>query len=100
MNFPGEFCGKLFSCMNNLRTHLYYHSEPKFICDFPNCDKKFYMRKRLRAHVKVQKTKKKIINVLENVLNFRYNCFHYFFRLTKVKKTSHARFARKATFHR
>lgn len=38
--------------MNNLRTHLYYHSDPKFICDFPNCDKKFYMRKRLRAHVK------------------------------------------------
>lgn len=50
---PCEFCGKLFSCMNNLRTHLYYHSDPKFICDFPNCDKKFYMRKRLRAHLKV-----------------------------------------------
>ncbi|CRK93016.1 CLUMA_CG006469, isoform A [Clunio marinus] len=55
---PCEFCGKLFSCMNNLRTHLYYHSEPKFICDFPNCDKKFYMRKRLRAHVKTHNGQK------------------------------------------
>lgn len=51
-DMPCEYCGKLFSCINNLRTHLYYHSEPKFICEVASCGKKFYMRKRLRAHMK------------------------------------------------
>lgn len=50
---PCEFCGKLFNSMNNLRKHLYYHAPPKFICDFPNCDKKFYVKKLLRGHLKV-----------------------------------------------
>lgn len=53
-NFPSsEFCGKLFSCMNNLRTHLYYHSDPKFVCEFDGCGKKFFMRKLLKAHMNV-----------------------------------------------
>lgn len=53
-NMPCEFCGKLFTCMNNLRTHLYYHSEPKFNCNFEGCNKKFFMRKLLRAHLNVR----------------------------------------------
>lgn len=53
-----EFCGKLFSCMNNLRTHLYYHQEPKFICEFEGCDKKFFMRKLLKAHMNVHRGQK------------------------------------------
>lgn len=86
---PCEFCGKLFSCMNNLRTHLYYHSDPKFICDFPNCDKKFYMRKRLRAHLKVSKSEASIsIAIFSN--------FHVL-RPTTDKKTSSASSAKKAT---
>lgn len=55
---PCEFCGKLFSCINNLRTHLYYHNEPKFVCDFEGCDKKFFMRKRLRSHMKAHLNQK------------------------------------------
>lgn len=54
----GEFCGKQFSCLNNLRTHLYYHSEPKFICDYEGCDKKFFMRKLLKAHINVHRGQK------------------------------------------
>lgn len=45
-------------CMNNLRTHLYYHYEPKFICEFENCDKRFFMRKLLKAHMNVHRGQK------------------------------------------
>lgn len=55
---PCEYCGKLFSCLNNLRTHLYYHSEPKFICEFEGCGKKFFMRKLLKAHINVHRGQK------------------------------------------
>lgn len=69
---PCEFCGKLFTCMNNLRTHLYYHASPKFICDFPNCDKKFYMKKRLRAHLKVSRVYcQKRFRSLKNLFQFQ-----------------------------
>lgn len=53
-DMPCEFCGKLFTCMNNLRTHLYYHSEPKFVCNFQGCNKRFFMRKLLKAHLNVR----------------------------------------------
>jgi hypothetical protein len=39
--------------MNNLRTHLYIHAEPKFVCEFEQCGKKFFMRKLLKAHMNV-----------------------------------------------
>jgi aspartate carbamoyltransferase regulatory subunit len=55
---PCEYCGKLFSCLNNLRTHLYYHAEPKFVCDFDGCGKKFFMRKLLKSHIKVHQGQK------------------------------------------
>lgn len=61
---PCEHCGKLFSCLNNLRTHLYYHSEPKFICDVEGCGKKFFMKKRLRSHTKAHNNQK------DHVCNF------------------------------
>ncbi|KAG5669393.1 hypothetical protein PVAND_017280 [Polypedilum vanderplanki] len=60
-DMPCEFCGKLFSCINNLRTHLYYHSEPKFVCEIDNCGKKFFMKKRLRAHIKTHKNQKDFV---------------------------------------
>lgn len=52
-NLPCEFCDKLFTCMNNLRSHLYYHAEPKFHCSYEGCDKKFFMKKLLTAHLNV-----------------------------------------------
>ena len=55
---PCEHCGKLFSCLNNLRTHLYYHGEPKFICEVEGCGKKFFMKKRLRSHTKAHNNQK------------------------------------------
>lgn len=52
-DMPCEFCGKLFTCKNNLRKHLYLHGPPRFTCDFPNCDKKFQVIELLRFHRKV-----------------------------------------------
>lgn len=53
-NLPCDFCGKLFTCVNNLRTHLYYHNEPKFVCTYEGCEKKFFMKKLLKAHLNVR----------------------------------------------
>ena len=58
---PCEYCGKLFSCLNNLRTHLYYHSEPKFVCEFEGCGKKFFMKKLLKAHINVHRGQKDFV---------------------------------------
>lgn len=46
--------------MNNLRTHLYYHAEPKFLCTAEGCGKKFFMRKLLKAHMNVSFLKSKM----------------------------------------
>ena len=37
-----EVCGKMFFTMKHLRTHLLRHKDPKFVCDFEGCTKKFF----------------------------------------------------------
>lgn len=74
-DMPCEFCGKLFSCINNLRTHLYYHSDPKFICEVEGCDKKFYMRKRLRAHMKTHANQKDFVCTFCDKCYFSQVCY-------------------------
>lgn len=43
-NITCNICGKLYSCLENLKLHLRYHDEPKFICEFENCGKKFHQK--------------------------------------------------------
>lgn len=50
---PCETCGRLFVSMRKLKEHLPYHQEPRFLCDFPDCDRKFFVKKQYKIHLKV-----------------------------------------------
>jgi uncharacterized Zn-finger protein len=37
-------CGKRYTCLENLKLHMRYHDEPKYICELPECGKKFHQK--------------------------------------------------------
>ena len=47
---PCTQCSKIFHSNRNLKAHLIYHEEPKFICR--HCGKKFYLSNKLKEHLK------------------------------------------------
>ena len=47
-----EVCGKMFVDVSDLRIHSIYHKDPKFVCNFDGCTKKFFNITNLEAHKK------------------------------------------------
>ena len=47
-----EVCGKMFVTLQQLRNHSVYHKDPRFICSFDGCSKKFFSGKYLENHRK------------------------------------------------
>ena len=55
-----NICKKTFSTFGNLKNHIitiHEHKRP-FICPFPNCDKKYSIESRLKAHYKIHTNSK------------------------------------------
>ena len=50
--FCCDFCGKMFATLRDLRVHLIYHKEPKFICNFDGCSKKYFASNKFESHKK------------------------------------------------
>lgn len=51
-NVACETCGKLYTCIENLRLHMRYHAPPSFTCSYPDCGKKFHQKVLLEHHEK------------------------------------------------
>ena len=43
-------CGKTFKKARILKEHMNIHENPKFVCDFEGCSKKFRLKANLKAH--------------------------------------------------
>lgn len=54
-------CGKFYTCMENLKLHMRYHDEPKFVCEIADCGKKFH-QKILWEHHMLKHTNEKPID--------------------------------------
>ena len=62
LNLKCKFCGKELSSKQNLREHLYIHTNEKpYVCTVPGCDQKFRQGSLLsmhrRIHSEIEKTK-------------------------------------------
>ncbi|CAG9802959.1 unnamed protein product [Chironomus riparius] len=55
-----EVCGKLYTCIENLKLHLKYHSDPKYACEYENCDKKFHQKTLWEHHMLKHKNERSI----------------------------------------
>lgn len=51
-NIACEICGKLYTCVENLRLHLRYHQPPSYICSQQGCGKKFHQKVLWEHHEK------------------------------------------------
>jgi hypothetical protein len=49
-----DICGKLYGSESLMLGHQVFHQEPKFLCTYDGCDKKFHRRPILRRHIKVK----------------------------------------------
>ena len=47
-----EVCGKKFFTKQTLRTHMIRHKDPKFVCNFEGCTKKFFKSIVFESHKK------------------------------------------------
>lgn len=53
-------CGKLYTCIENLKLHMRYHDEPKYMCEFPNCNKRFHQKILYEHHVVKHSNEKQV----------------------------------------
>lgn len=51
-NISCETCGKLFTCIENLRLHMRYHLPPSYACTYAGCNKKFHQKVLWEHHEK------------------------------------------------
>lgn len=56
-----KVCGKLYTCLENLKLHMRYHEDPKFICNVGNCGKKFHQKILWEHHKLKHSTEKPIV---------------------------------------
>ena len=49
-NHTCDKCGKTFKLVRVLKEHMNIHGEPKFHCDFKDCNRKFHLKANLKAH--------------------------------------------------
>ena len=54
-------CGKIFKKARILKEHMNIHENPKFMCDFDGCSKKFRLKANLKAHKDVVHLRTKTI---------------------------------------
>lgn len=52
-NYMCNVCGKQFDYKRRLTVHQKSHGEWKFVCDYPGCEKKFYINTQLTQHKKI-----------------------------------------------
>lgn len=45
-------CGKMYTCIENLRLHMRYHQPPGYHCTYKGCEKKFHQKVLLDHHMK------------------------------------------------
>jgi hypothetical protein len=45
-----KFCGKMYSCYDNLKLHMRYHSVPQHVCHVQGCGKRFHQKSLLEHH--------------------------------------------------
>lgn len=55
-----KICGKLYTCLENLKLHMRYHDEPKYMCEIQNCGKRFHQKILLEHHMLKHSEKKPI----------------------------------------
>ena len=71
--FKCELCQKIFHIEKEFKTHMKIHNgEKPFICNFPNCFRKFNRKVNLELHEKLyhqKKNKKSIKNIFKNIVN-------------------------------
>ena len=71
--FKCELCQKIFHIEIDFKTHMKIHNgEKPFICNFPNCFRKFNRKVNLELHEKLfhqNKNKKSIKNTFKNIIN-------------------------------
>ena len=60
-NHTCDKCGKTFKLVRVLKEHMNIHGEPKFHCDFKDCNRKFHLKANLKAHRDVVHLKCKTI---------------------------------------
>lgn len=53
-------CGKLYTCLENLKLHMRYHEEPRFVCEIGDCGKKFRQKILWEHHQLKHSTEKQI----------------------------------------
>jgi KRAB domain-containing zinc finger protein len=59
-NVSCETCGKLYTCVENLRLHMRYHLPPLFECSYPDCGKKFHQKVLWEHHERKHKAEKPV----------------------------------------
>ena len=74
-----ELCQKMFHVENDYKVHMKIHSgEKPYICNFPNCFRKFNRKANLELHEKIchsnnPKFSKSVKNYAENILKDNFN---------------------------
>lgn len=68
-NIACPTCGKLYSCVENLRLHMRYHLPPSYTCSAAGCGKKFH-QKVLWEHHEKKHTDVKPFNCEQCTSNF------------------------------
>lgn len=76
-NISCSQCGKLYTCVENLRLHMRYHLPPAYTCSHPGCNKKFHQKVLWEHH------EKKHTDVKPFVCE---QCFSTFYSLRDMKR--------------
>lgn len=55
-----KICGKMYTCLENLKLHMRYHEDPKYSCNVGCCNKKFHQKILWEHHMLKHSTEKPI----------------------------------------